>query len=92
MQCILLLKLNIILIFKYFLIGLVSVRYMEPENLQKFDLPFSTHSTTGAEIPLSSRYNYITAENRLEYIRLALNYRYYKFYFTFPLCFYRYLQ
>ncbi|XP_054721916.1 E3 ubiquitin-protein ligase HERC2-like [Uloborus diversus] len=59
--------------------GLVSIRYMEPENIKKIDLPFSTHNSVGSEVPLSSKYSYITPENRLEYIRLALNYRLHEF-------------
>lgn len=73
--------------FSFSFTGLVSVRYMEPENLQKFDLPFSTHSTTGTEVPLSSKYNYITSENRMEYIHLALQYRFVLIYIlNFKLC------
>ncbi|KAG8176599.1 hypothetical protein JTE90_026848 [Oedothorax gibbosus] len=64
---------------KDYVAGLVSVRYMEPDNIRKFDLPFSTHSTTGVEIPLSSKYAYVTPENRMEYIRLALSYRLHEF-------------
>ncbi|KAF8789187.1 putative E3 ubiquitin-protein ligase HERC2 like protein [Argiope bruennichi] len=64
---------------KDYVAGLISVRYMEPDTVRKFDLPFSTHSTTGTEVPLSSKYSSVTPENRIEYIRLALSYRLHEF-------------
>ncbi|GFT97548.1 e3 ubiquitin-protein ligase HERC2 [Nephila pilipes] len=64
---------------KDYVAGLISIRYMEPDNVRKFDLPFSTHSTTGVEVPLSSKYSFVTPENRMEYIRLALSYRLHEF-------------
>ncbi|CAL1297267.1 unnamed protein product [Larinioides sclopetarius] len=64
---------------KDYVAGLISVRYMESDSVRKFDLPFSTHSTTGVEVPLSSKYSSVTPENRMEYIRLALSYRLHEF-------------
>lgn len=56
--------------------GLMCIRDMDDKAFQALDMPFSTPSTTGEEVPLSSRFRRITSENRQEYVRLALNYRY----------------
>lgn len=50
---------------------------MEPDGkiFQTLEMSFSTPSASGVEIPLSSKYRKITPENRLEYVRLALNCR-----------------
>ncbi|KAI8124304.1 putative E3 ubiquitin-protein ligase HERC2, partial [Lucilia cuprina] len=42
-------------------------------------LPFSTSSAKGHEVPLSKRYTRITPQNRQEYVRLALNSVYIEF-------------
>jgi E3 ubiquitin-protein ligase HERC2 len=55
--------------------GLMCIRDMEDKALQALEMPFSTSSTTGEEVLLSSRYRRILPENRQEYVRLALNYR-----------------
>jgi len=39
------------------------------------DMSFSTPSAAGHEVLLSNRYRRVTAENRAEYVRLALNFR-----------------
>lgn len=56
--------------------GLMCIRDMEEEALRAADMPFSTPSSAGHEVQLSSKYSRITPENRAEYLRLALNYRY----------------
>ncbi|XP_022244118.1 E3 ubiquitin-protein ligase HERC2-like isoform X2 [Limulus polyphemus] len=55
--------------------GLMCIRDMESDAFQKLDMPFSTHSSSGQEVSLSSKYHHITEENRAEFVRLALNYR-----------------
>lgn len=57
--------------------GLLCIRDMGPEEplFQNLEMPFSTSSSCGADVPLSTRYKSITYENRLEYVRLALNFR-----------------
>ncbi|XP_049844846.1 E3 ubiquitin-protein ligase HERC2 [Schistocerca gregaria] len=61
--------------------GLLCIRDMEPDAkvFQTLEMPFSTPSASGIEIPLSTRYKRIMPENRLEYVRLALNYRLHEF-------------
>lgn len=58
--------------------GLLYIRSMDPSEkvFQMLEMPFSTPSAAGGDIPLSSRYRHVTADNRQEYVRLALNYRY----------------
>lgn len=57
--------------------GLLCIRDMEPDEklFQTLEMPFSTPSTSGADVNLSTKFKRITHENRLEYVRLALNYR-----------------
>lgn len=43
------------------------------------ELPFSTSSARGHEVPLSTRYTHITPRNRAEYVRLALGFRLHEF-------------
>ncbi|XP_068082847.1 E3 ubiquitin-protein ligase HERC2 [Anabrus simplex] len=61
--------------------GLLCIRDMEPDAkvFQTLEMPFSTPSACGQEVPLSTRYRRIMPENRLEYVRLALNYRLHEF-------------
>lgn len=58
--------------------GLLCIRDMAPEErlFQNLELPFSTPSTCGTDVPLSTHYKWITYQNRLEYVKLALNFRY----------------
>ena len=58
-----------------FLAGLMCIRSMDDETLLGSDLPFSTPSSAGNDIQLSSKRTKITPDNRLEYVRLALNFR-----------------
>jgi E3 ubiquitin-protein ligase HERC2 len=60
-----------------FLSGLICIRDMDddPKIFQSMELPFSTSSARGHEVPLSTRYTKITPTNRHEYVKLALNYR-----------------
>lgn len=57
--------------------GLLCIRDAGPNEpfFQNLEMPFSTPSSCGADVPLSTKYKEITYENRLEYVRLALNFR-----------------
>ncbi|VEN50261.1 unnamed protein product [Callosobruchus maculatus] len=61
--------------------GLLCIRDAAPEEqlFQNLEMPFSTPSASGNDVPLSTRYKRITYENRLEYVRLALNFRLHEF-------------
>ncbi|XP_072386929.1 E3 ubiquitin-protein ligase HERC2 [Diabrotica undecimpunctata] len=61
--------------------GLLCIRDMAPEEplFQNLEMPFSTPSSCGTDVHLSTRYKRITFENRLEYVRLALNFRLHEF-------------
>ncbi|KAG5897066.1 hypothetical protein JTB14_025882 [Gonioctena quinquepunctata] len=61
--------------------GLLCIRDMASEEplFQNMEMPFCTPSSSGTDIHLSTRYKRITYENRLEYIRLALNFRLHEF-------------
>lgn len=63
---------------RHYVPGLLCIRDMEPSArvFHTLELPFVTPSAAGHEVPLSSRYQRVTSENRLEYVRLALRYRY----------------
>ncbi|KAF7995498.1 hypothetical protein HCN44_006605 [Aphidius gifuensis] len=57
--------------------GLLCIRDMDPDEkvFQTLEMPFSTPSAVGHDVPLSNRYRKITLDNRHEYVKLALNYR-----------------
>ncbi|XP_037823677.1 probable E3 ubiquitin-protein ligase HERC2 [Lucilia sericata] len=61
--------------------GLLCIRNMDddPKVFSTLELPFSTSSAKGHEVPLSTRYTRITPQNRQEYVRLALNFRLHEF-------------
>ncbi|XP_034934449.1 E3 ubiquitin-protein ligase HERC2 [Chelonus insularis] len=61
--------------------GLLCIRDMDPDEkvFQTLEMPFSTPSAYGHDVPLSSKYKKITPENRYEYVKLALNYRLHEF-------------
>ncbi|KAK5650580.1 hypothetical protein RI129_001609 [Pyrocoelia pectoralis] len=61
--------------------GLLCIRDMTSDErlFQNLEMPFSTPSSCGTDVPLSSKYKRITHENRLEYVRLALNFRLHEF-------------
>uniref|UniRef100_A0A1B0AIV8 HECT-type E3 ubiquitin transferase n=1 Tax=Glossina pallidipes TaxID=7398 RepID=A0A1B0AIV8_GLOPL len=61
--------------------GLLCIRNMDddPKVFSTLELPFSTSSAKGHEVPLSTRYTRITPQNRHEYVRLALNFRLHEF-------------
>lgn len=46
------------------------------EEFEAMSLPFTVPSASGQDIQLSSKYTHITLENRAEYVRLAINYRF----------------
>ncbi|XP_071496413.1 E3 ubiquitin-protein ligase HERC2-like [Diadema antillarum] len=62
---------------KDYVAGLMCIRDMESEAeaFSQMDMPYSTPSATGQDIPLNTKYSRITVENRNEYVRAALNYR-----------------
>lgn len=45
------------------------------EEFEAMTLPFTVPNASGQDIQLSSKYSHITLENRAEYVRLAINYR-----------------
>ena len=49
---------------------------MSDDMLQSADLDFSTSGVTGQEVQLNPKYNKITPDNRQEYVRSAIKYRY----------------
>ncbi len=53
----------------------MCIKEMDEETLRTHEMPFSIPSATGQEVQLSSKYNRISLENRAEYIKLAMNYR-----------------
>ncbi|XP_078045783.1 E3 ubiquitin-protein ligase HERC2 [Augochlora pura] len=61
--------------------GLLCIRDMDPDEkvFQTLEMPFSTPSAVGHDVPLSNRYQKITPANKHEYVRLALNYRLHEF-------------
>ncbi|XP_054728194.1 probable E3 ubiquitin-protein ligase HERC2 [Anastrepha obliqua] len=61
--------------------GLLCIRNMDedPKVFSTLELPFSTSSAKGHEVPLSTRYMRISPQNRHEYVRLALNFRLHEF-------------
>lgn len=52
------------------------IKEMDDGSVQSAEMPFSIPSASGQEIHLSSKHSRITPENKAEYIRLAMNYRY----------------
>lgn len=58
--------------------GLLCIRDVE-HIINTLELPFSTPSVKGHEVPLSTRYSRVNIQNRKEYVRLALNYRLHEF-------------
>ncbi|CAG9815802.1 unnamed protein product [Phaedon cochleariae] len=61
--------------------GLLCIRDMGAEEplFRNLEMPFSTPSASGSDVCLSTRYKRIAYENRLEYVRLALNFRLHEF-------------
>ena len=64
---------------KDFVPGIMCIRDMDDASLRAADMPFSTPSSDGKEVHLSSRYSKITPENKLEYVKQALNFRLHEF-------------
>ena len=50
---------------------------MDEHLLRGIEMPFSTTGTSGKEMKLSHKYTKITPSNRDEYIKLALDYRFF---------------
>lgn len=65
---------------KDFIPSLMYIRDNEAtaEEFEAMTLPFTVPSASGQDIQLSSKYSHITLENRAEYVRLAINYRWEK--------------
>lgn len=63
---------------KDFIPGLMYIRDNEAtsEEFEAMSLPFTVPSASGQDIQLSSKYTHITLDNRAEYVRLAINYRF----------------
>ncbi|XP_017138352.1 probable E3 ubiquitin-protein ligase HERC2 [Drosophila miranda] len=61
--------------------GLLCIRNMDDDAklFNTLELPFSTSSARGHEVPLSTRYTHISPRNRAEYVRLALSFRLHEF-------------
>ena len=61
--------------------GLMCIRDMDGDAkaFAAMDMAFSTPSAAGQEVHLSNRYRRVTADNRAEYVRLALNFRLHEF-------------
>ncbi|KAJ8028688.1 E3 ubiquitin-protein ligase HERC2 [Holothuria leucospilota] len=59
--------------------GLMCIRDMDAEAFAQMEMPYSTPSVTGHDVPLSMKHSQITLENRGEYVRAALNYRLHEF-------------
>lgn len=53
----------------------MCIKEMDDLSLRSADMPFSVPSSAGQEVQLSSKYCRITPENKAEYIRLAMEYR-----------------
>ncbi|KAK4294466.1 hypothetical protein Pmani_032901 [Petrolisthes manimaculis] len=66
---------------RHYVPGLMCVQQMEGDDktFNSLDLPFTTTSAAGHDVPLSPRHTRITLPNRHEYVRLALNYRLHEF-------------
>lgn len=63
---------------KDFIPGLMYIRDNEAtsEEFEAMSLPFTVPNASGQDIQLSSKYTHITLDNRAEYVRLAINYRF----------------
>lgn len=62
---------------KDFIPGLMYIRDNEAasEEFEAMSLPFTVPSASGQDVQLSSKHTHITLDNRAEYVRLAMNYR-----------------
>lgn len=69
--------LSVFQVDKDFIPGLMYIRDNEAtaEEFEAMTLPFTVPNASGQDIQLSSKYSHITLENRAEYVRLAINYR-----------------
>lgn len=52
------------------------------EEFEAMSLPFTVPNASGQDIQLSSKYAHITLDNRAEYVRLAINYRFVEHYYS----------
>ena len=55
--------------------ALMSIQDMDEMTLRAADMPFTTTSASGHVVPLTGRVSRIAADNRSEYVRVALAYR-----------------
>lgn len=61
--------------FLPFTSGLMCIKEMDDESLRVAEMPFSIPSATGQEVNLSLKYVRISPDNRAEYVKLAMDYR-----------------
>lgn len=52
------------------------------EEFEAMSLPFTVPNASGQDIQLSSKYTHITLDNRAEYVRLAINYRFVLYFYS----------
>ncbi|XP_076824506.1 E3 ubiquitin-protein ligase HERC2-like isoform X1 [Clavelina lepadiformis] len=64
---------------KHFVPKSMYIRNMEPDELEPMMLPFTTTTACGQEVQLSTKHATVTARNRNEYIRLAIQHRLHEF-------------
>lgn len=57
------------------------------EEFEAMTLPFTVPNASGQDVQLSSKYSHITLENRAEYVRLAINYRWENLLTSYSPCF-----
>ncbi|KAB7494649.1 E3 ubiquitin-protein ligase HECTD3 [Armadillidium nasatum] len=62
---------------RHYIPGLMCIQQMEGDekSFSSLDLPFTTTSSAGHEVSLSSKHARITYQNKHEYVKLALDYR-----------------
>nr|CAB3252595.1 ZF(ZZ)-8 zinc finger protein [Phallusia mammillata] len=64
---------------KHFVPKSMFIRESDPDELNAMQLPFTTVSACGQEIPLSDEHTFVTSDTRNEYIRLSVKYRLHEF-------------
>lgn len=64
---------------KDYIPGLLCIRDMDEKGFDAMNMPFSTPSASGREVSLDTKISVINFENKEEYVRRALNYRFSEF-------------
>ncbi|RWS12697.1 E3 ubiquitin-protein ligase HERC2-like protein [Dinothrombium tinctorium] len=62
-----------------FMPSMMAIKNLNEDELQKLDLPFKIHNSSGAEVCLGSSHSKVTLKNRDEYLKLAIEYRLHEF-------------